>query len=47
MLDLLGLKKETKPTSEADFYAVVSAIAQFIEKVDNASNAQDTKKGMN
>ena len=40
MLDLFGLKKEAKPTSEEDFYAVVSAIAQFIEKVDNSSNKE-------
>ena len=34
MLDMFGLKKKPEPTSEADFYEVVSAIAQFIEKVD-------------
>jgi len=36
MMDLFGLKKKPDPTSEEDFYAVVSAIAQFIEKVDTA-----------
>ena len=40
VLDLFGLKKETKQTSEEDFYAAVSAIAQFIEKVDNDSNTE-------
>ena len=34
MLDVFGLKQKPDPTTEADFYEIVSAIAQFIERVD-------------
>jgi len=39
MVDVFGIKKKPDPTSEADFYAVVSAIAQFIEKVDQGRSS--------
>ena len=39
MIDLMNLTKKAEPTSEEDFYAVVSAIAQFIEKVDMEENS--------
>jgi len=44
MLDVFGLKKKPEPTSEEDFYAVVSAIAQFIEKVDQREDVTNGSK---
>lgn len=34
MIDLFGIKRKPEPKSDTDFYGIVSAIAQFIEKVD-------------
>jgi len=39
-MDLFGLKKKPTPTSETDFYAVVSALAQFIERVDQGQDRE-------
>ena len=39
LLDMLAAKQRPGPTREEDFYAIVSAIAQFIEKVDIGEGA--------
>ena len=46
MLDLFDIiKNQEKKKTETDFYAIVSAIAQFIEKVDNNENREDVING--